>query len=278
MSEAGTALAGQVGIVTGAGRGIGKAIALALAREGMAVMLAARTRAQLEETAAEIRAAGGRAAIFSGDLSEAIAATALASATERSLGAPDLLVNNAGTTLAEGSFWNVPPQDWWRVLEVNLRGPMVCSHAVLGGMVARRRGRVVNVASGTGARPYQFTAYGVSKAAVFRLTDALARQTRPFGVLVIAIGPGIVQTELSRTLERSGHWRPPAEFARPEMAAGLVVRIARGDADALSGRFLHAGWKLDDVLARASEVEREELYQLRLVQLDRELDALEEPA
>lgn len=278
MSDTRAPLTGQIGIVTGSGRGIGRAIALELAREGMAVMLAARTRSQLEETAAQIRASGGRAAIFSGDLSDRAAASALAAETERTLGAPHLLVNNAGTTLAEDAFWDVPSQDWWRVLEVNVRGPMVCSHAVLGGMIARRRGRIVNVASGTGARPYQFTAYGVSKAAVYRLTDALARQARPFGVVVIAIGPGIVQTELSRTLERSGHWRPPAEFARPEMAAGLVARIARGELDSLVGRFLHAGWTLDALLERSVEIQREELYQLRLVKLDRELDALEEPA
>lgn len=274
MTPARPGLHGQVGIVTGAGRGIGRAIAVALAADGMAVMLASRTQSQLDEVAEAVRAAGGRAATFCGDLSDRVATASLAAAAEEELGPVDLLVNNAGITLAEGNFWEVSPEEWWRVLEVNLRGPMACCHAVLPGMTARRRGRIVNVASGTGARPYQFTAYSVSKAAVYRLTDDLALQLRPHGVIVIAIGPGIVQTELSRTLERSGHWRPPPEFARPEAAAGLVVRIARGEADVLHGRFIHAGWTLDSLLARADEIQRDGLYQLRLVKLDGAIDPL----
>ena len=173
--DEGINLAGQVAIVTGGGRGIGKAIAMALARADASVAVVARSGDQLAETAKEITEAGGRAISVTADVSDPGAVERMVVEVEKSLGSVDLLVNNAGLPGPIGPTWETDPDDWWRCLEVNLRGPMLCSRAVLPGMIAREGGRIVNVASGAGtfAIPY-LGAYVTSKTALIRFTEILA--------------------------------------------------------------------------------------------------------
>src|SRR4029079_9248415 len=114
---------------------------------------------------------------------------------EESLGSVDLLVNNAGSAGPIGPTWVTDPDDWWRCLEVNLRGPMLCSRAVLPGMIARGRGRIVNVASGAGTQAIpNLSAYGVSKTALIRLTEIVAAEVASSGIVLFAIEPGTVRT------------------------------------------------------------------------------------
>jgi NAD(P)-dependent dehydrogenase (short-subunit alcohol dehydrogenase family) len=267
-------LAGQVAVVTGAGRGVGRAIAERLAAAGAAVALLARSADQLEEVAGSIRAAGGRSLAVPVDVTREGRVRRAFARVERELGAPSLLVNNAATLSAIGPTWEVDPDAWWRDVEVTLRGSLLCSRAVLPGMVARGEGRIVNVTSLYGARPSPYvTSYACAKAALFRLTEGLAAEAGPHGVKVFAISPGWVRTEMTEALtgsEAGRRWLPevaalPEEsWVGPERAAELVAFLASGRGDALSGRYLYALDDPEELVRRAAEIERDDLYVLRL--------------
>src|SRR5215831_15704847 len=143
-------LGGQVAIVTGGGRGLGRVFARSLAAAGAAVALVARSESQLAETAAEIGEAGGTALSFTADVADYTAAGRIVDQIERQLGPVNLLINNAGVATAIGPAWETEPRDWWRCFEVNLLGPYLFARAVLPGMIALGRGRIINVASGAG--------------------------------------------------------------------------------------------------------------------------------
>src|SRR5262249_35752679 len=158
-----------------------------------------------------------------------------------------------------------------RSIEINVRGPLLCSWAVLPGMVARRSGRIVNVAAVAAYRTAPFTsAYASSKAALVRLTDCLAAEAREHGVSVFALRPGIVQTAMQVHLAASPHLQRRRTGAGPQVippdrAAEAVVFLASGKADALTGRFIDAA--ADDILelaSRADEIVRDDLYAMRL--------------
>jgi NAD(P)-dependent dehydrogenase (short-subunit alcohol dehydrogenase family) len=274
---AGTQIAGQVAIVTGAGRGIGKASALRLSEAGFSVAVVARSEHQLAETATQLTHSGCRALCYTADVSDRRAVERMVNEVEKSLGPPDLLVNNAGLAGPIGPTWETDPDDWWRCVEVNLRGPMLCSSAVLPGMIARGGGRIVNVASGAGARAIpHLGAYVTSKTALIRFTEILALEAGPHGIKVFAIEPGTVRTNMAeRVLESEAgkRWLPwlaevfdRGEDVPPILAAELVVLLASGGADALSGRFVTV---IDDVLGLVETAKAEglgELQTLRLIQ------------
>ncbi|MEP6697393.1 MAG: SDR family NAD(P)-dependent oxidoreductase, partial [Pseudonocardiales bacterium] len=146
---------GTVALVTGAGRGLGRSLAVGLAAEGAHVGLLGRTRSTLEEALRECVAArgGGKAVAVPVDVTIPDAVRAAVRTVERDLGPVDLLVNNAGRAdAAEVPFWEADDRDWWNVVETNLRGPMLLSRAVLPGMVQRQHGRIININSGLGLR------------------------------------------------------------------------------------------------------------------------------
>lgn len=264
-------LSGQVTIVTGGGRGIGRAIALRLVAAGAWVAVVARTSAQIAETAALITAAGGRCLPLIADVTDRGAVEALVRRVIAELGAVDLLVNNAGSHTAIGNLWEVDPDRWWADVESNLRGPFLCCRTVLPGMIARRRGRIVTVASWAALEPRPHsTAYASAKAAVLRLTDSLAVAVAAHGVSLFAIHPGGVRTELTEQIMASDagraaypHWAQ-LDWAPPERAAELVAFLASGRADALSGRYFDAADDLAALIARAHTIVRDDLHTLRL--------------
>jgi 3-oxoacyl-[acyl-carrier protein] reductase len=170
-------------------------------------------------------------------------------------------VNNAGIAIWEESAWELEPEEWWHVLEVNVLGVYLCCRAVLPGMIARRGGRIVNVASGAAYLPGSTsTAYAASKAAVHRFSETLAAQLEPHGIPVFSISPGLVRTDLIG--DRMGDDAP---WTPPELAPRLVRALASGRLDALSGRYLHAEHDdIDDVEARAAEIVAADLNAIRL--------------
>lgn len=271
-------LRGQVAIVTGGGRGFGRSFAEGLASAGAAVAVAARTEEQIGETARRIEAAGGRGLAVAADVADRRAVERMVAVVQERLGPIDLLVNNAGVDDAVGPIWEVDPDRWQRELEVNLHGPFLCTHAVLPGMIERGRGRVVNVASrgGTVARPFR-SAYACSKAALIRLTECLAAETRQVapGVCAFAIHPGIVLTpmneghlrnpDVARWIPEARGWVEAMRGKSPEPAVRLLLFLASGRADALSGRFLDAeADDIEDLARRAAEIAQADRRVLRL--------------
>ena len=274
MAQEPNNLRGEVCLVTGGGRGIGRAISITLACAGASVAVAARTENELEETVALIRSAGGLAESFPVDVTDAKAVQKTIENVERSLGPIEVLVNNAGVVGPIGPLWESDVEAWWRAVNVNLRGPSLCARFVLPGMVVRRRGRIINISSGgANAAIAYFSSYITAKTALTRFTECLAAELQPFGVAVFALSPGTVRTAMSEYSLNSpeGHrWLP--WFRRifdegfdlpPERPADLVLRLASGEADALSGRFLQPSDDLDHILKCLAEVERDKLYSLR---------------
>jgi NAD(P)-dependent dehydrogenase (short-subunit alcohol dehydrogenase family) len=264
-------VAGQVGLVTGGGRGIGRSIAESLAAAGMAVGVLARSEDELAETVARIEAAGGRAIALVADVTDRAAVERAVERTVRELGPIDLLVNNAAVATPVGPVQEIDPEAWWRAVEVNLRGPFLCSRAVLPEMIAQRAGRIVNIVAvaAFNTTPYM-SAYGSSKAGLVCFTDDLAAEVREHGVTVLAIRPGLVLTRMQEELMASPYIqrrRPGTAQALvpPERAAEAVVFVATGRADGLSGRFIDV--TRDDIAelaARAEEIARDDLLAMRL--------------
>jgi NAD(P)-dependent dehydrogenase (short-subunit alcohol dehydrogenase family) len=183
----------RVALVTGGGRGIGRAIALRLAADGLAVAVAARSRDQVDDTA---RAAGARALALMLDVTDAASIAAAVERTTRELGPVDVLVNNAGVA-ESAQFVKTEPDFWDRHFAVNVRGPYLLTRAVLPGMLERRWGRVINIASLAGlfGSPY-VTAYTASKHALVGFTRALATEVSGKGVTVNALCPGFTATDI----------------------------------------------------------------------------------
>jgi 3-oxoacyl-[acyl-carrier protein] reductase len=260
----------RTALVTGAGRGIGRGIALGLARAGWSLGLVGRTRAHLDAVAAECRTANPsiRVAVAAGDLVDPEAAGAAVAAVESELaplGGLGLLVNNAGVVeRAELPFAADDVADAWRVIETNVRGPMLVTHAVLPGMLARGGGRVVNLSSGSAHRVSDTsTGYGISKGALSRFTRLLDHQYRAAGLRVFDLAPGVVATDMTAGMATHAgriQWTPV------ETVADLVVAIGEGRLDALSGRFMRAGADTpDSLLAAADRIVTADTRVLRLV-------------
>ena len=238
-------------LVTGGGRGIGARIARELAGAGWHVTVTGRSADQVEAIAAEI---GGAAVV--GDVAKREDVERMVAAAEPS----DLLVANAGIAAFEDSAWELDPADWWRVFEVNVLGVYLCCRAVVPGMLKRGEGRIVITGSGASYLPGSTaTAYSASKAAAGRFGETLAAQLEG-RIPVFTISPGLVRTEMT-----SGHFSDDAPWTPPELAPKLVVALASGRADRLSGRYIHAEHDdIDDLIARADEIVENDLNVLRL--------------
>jgi len=211
-----TDLKNRVALVTGGSRGIGKAVALALAEAGAAVAVNYRERGEEALAVTEIIAKnGGRAAAFGADVSLRTAVQSMVHQIEQQLGSLDILVNNAGTAVVRG-LDDITEEDFDRAITVNLKSVFLCTQAVLPGMRNRRWGRIVNISS-IGARNGAGSvsiAYGASKAGVEGLTRGYALRLAPEGVTVNAVAPGLVDTDMGK----------------PLIAAGVINRVPAGRA------------------------------------------------
>lgn len=244
-----------VALVTGGGRGIGASIARELADAGMRVAVTARTADQVEQVAAEI---GGLALV--GDVARREDVDGWVDRVEAELGPIELLVANAGIGVHEERAWELEPEEWWRVLEVNVLGPYLCCRSVIPRMLERGGGRIVLTGSGAAYLPGSSnSAYGASKAALWRFGETLAGQLRESGISVFVFSPGLVRTEMTERFGDDMPWTPP------ELAPRLVRVLASGRADALAGRYLHAEHDdVEDLIERADEIVEKDLNAIRL--------------
>jgi NAD(P)-dependent dehydrogenase (short-subunit alcohol dehydrogenase family) len=265
----------QVAIVTGGGRGIGRAIAIMFAAEGARVAVTARTQSQIDESAALITDAGGKAIAVAGDIANPASVAAMAAEVSQQFGPVDVLVNNAAHNSSAARLWEADPDDWWRGVEVNLRGPFLAIRAVLPSMIERKSGHIINISSRSAGIPAPGRSeYASSKAALVRLTDTLAAELADSGISVFAVHPGRVPTEASRRFESSPagqRWFAEAGAvlqaleAPPERCAELCVLLASGRADGLNGRFLSIFDDMDRLISDAETIRYDDRYALRLV-------------
>lgn len=265
----------SVAVVTGAGRGVGRATALALAAAGRPVGLISRTTAELDLTCDEILSRGGTAVVAAADVRDAAAVDAAFEKIETTLGGVGFLVTMAGTAQAIGPSWKVDPMAWWTDVETNLRGTFLACRRALPGMIEAGEGRIVAVSTYALDRPTPYlSGYVAAKAGVASFAASLGAEVELHGVKVFLITPGTARTAMFEHLATSAEgrrWLPElttrTDTVAPEDGARLVVRLASGEADALAGRFVHALDDLDDLLNRTEEIKAEDAYVLRLRRL-----------
>jgi NAD(P)-dependent dehydrogenase (short-subunit alcohol dehydrogenase family) len=277
-------LSDTVALVTGGGRGLGRMVARALGAAGAAVGVVARSADELTETVELVRRAGGVAAAAAADVSDERALTAAVARLRDELGPVDVLVNNAGVLGPIGPAWEVDADAWWRTMEVNVRGVVAAANLVLPDMIARRRGRILNITSQAGTYRWPtVSAYSVSKAAVAKFSENLAHETGRHGVVVLSVHPGLLPIGMGETAFTeepavgSHQWRirqwvhheiSSGRGAEPDAAIRLIVRLAAGDGDRLSGRHLSVHDDLDTLVHQIATVEDDDLYLLHPRRLD----------
>jgi 3-oxoacyl-[acyl-carrier protein] reductase len=259
-------MAARLAVVTGASRGIGRALTERLRAAGQTVAAIARSAPDLDEVATATGAVP-----FVLDVSDPAGVENVFTRIHGELGVPDLLVNNAAISGGSALTWEMPEQDWWRVFEINVRGTYLCARAVLPAMMARGSGRIVNLSSGAATFPVGLdndgeltSAYMASKAAVNRFTEAVAGECFSAGVHVFAMSPGMVKTDMTAEVY-SEIWDDEDEWTPIETPVDLIMDLDSGLLDALSGRYIRAA--IDDwrsLAARAAEVIDLDTHTLRL--------------
>ena len=232
--------------MTGASRGIGRAIALAFAEHGADLVLSSRKREALEGVAKEIEALGRRAHVATVNMGDEASIVTLVSGLEQAAPVIDVLVNNAATNPVMAGFLELGVAAWRKVFETNVTGVFLLSQAIARGMVARGSGSIVNIASNGGihATP-ALAAYGASKAALIHLTKTMAMELGPRGVRVNAIAPGLVETHMARALieNQAGYEaylkrNPLRRHAQPVEIAGAALLLASDAGSYANGEVL----------------------------------------
>ena len=228
----------KVALITGGGRGIGRAIAMAYAREGAKLALCARTGSELEQTCQEIRALKTDCSAWTCDVSLADPVKELVAKVKQQFGRIDILVNNAGVMTRPVSITELDVKKWDYTIAVNLRGSFLVTQAVLPSMIQQKSGSIINVSSSIGRAAYaNFIAYATSKWGLEGFTQTLAAETRSSNIRVNSVDPGYVATKLT------GY-----HGSKPELVTDVFVYLASDEASSVTGKMLtSAGWKSEIV-------------------------------
>jgi 3-oxoacyl-[acyl-carrier protein] reductase len=216
-----TDLKNKTALVTGAGKGIGKAIALALAKEGVNVILVARTQEEIDSVAAKVRSLRVKALAITADVADINSVNAAVEKALGEFGAIDILINNAGIA-SFGKFLELEPTDWERIIQVNLMGPYYVTRAVVPNMIERQIGDIINISSTAGLAGNAMTsAYSASKFALLGLTDSLMQEMRKHNIRVTALTPSTVATDMAKELKLTDG--NPDKVMQAEDMAELVI-------------------------------------------------------
>jgi 3-oxoacyl-[acyl-carrier protein] reductase len=264
-------------IITGAGRGIGQAIAVELARRGARVFCSARHKDQLQATERLIKNQGGTVATLVADVTDREQVGKMAAAALRAFGRIDVLINNAGSFRAVGALWEVSSEAWRQDVTTNLLGPFLCCQAVLPSMMKQRQGIIVNLAGGGIDRPFLgASGYGSSKTGLMRLTDTLAFELQQAGyssIQVYGIDPGFTRTGMTERIPKTkqgAKWIPDMEeWFRlgkdhpPQEAAEAVAQLIQISQPALSGRVFFWHQKFAEIDRRAQDIRARDTFQIR---------------
>lgn len=265
----------QVAVVTGGGRGIGRAICLALAELGATVVAVARTREEIDNTQALILNRGGQALAIQTNITDEYAVKAMASRVEEELGRVDVLINNAGSFYALGPVAEVEPAAWWEDVSVNLLGTFLPCHFLLPTMIEAGRGKIITMLGGGAGNPLPYgSGYASSKAAVVRFTECLAAEVREHGIAVVCMSPGFVRTRLTEyhVFSEAGQRYLPTmqglfdggtEYP-PDHAAALAADLCRLDLMPLTGRYVQPGDDVEALVAQADQIASADRRSLRL--------------
>ena len=237
-------LADQIAVVTGAGRGIGRAIVLKLAAEGCDVVCVSRTAENAERTANEVRALGRRSWAHAADVSDAAMVNTVIDSILNETGKVDILVNNAGVT-KDNLFMRMRDEEWDEVIAINLTSVFILCRSALKNMMRRRSGRIINIASISGVvgNPGQGN-YAASKAGLVGMTKSLAREVASRGITANCIAPGFIETPMTHALnekqtEAIASNIPAGIFGKPGDIAAGVVFLASDEARYITGETLH---------------------------------------
>ncbi|NLR80690.1 3-ketoacyl-ACP reductase [Chitinophaga eiseniae] len=214
-------LKGKKALITGGGKGIGRALAIALAKEGVDIALMGRTAGSLEAVAKEVQASGVKVAYAVADVSDMSAVDVAVASLTKELGAIDILINNAGIA-AFGGFLELTPTQWEQIIQVNLMGVYYVTRAVLPEMIARKTGDIINISSTAGQRGAPATsAYSASKFGLLGLTESLMLEVRKHNIRVSALTPSTIATDMAKDLQLTDG--NPEKVLQPEDLAELVV-------------------------------------------------------
>lgn len=216
-----TDLKNKTALVTGAGKGIGKAIALALAKEGVNVILVARTQEEIDSVAAKVRSLRVKALAVTADVADINSVNTAVEKALSEFGTIDILINNAGIA-SFGKFLELEPTDWERIIQVNLMGPYYMTRAVVPNMIERQTGDIINISSTAGLAGNAMTsAYSASKFALLGLTDSLMQEMRKHNIRVTALTPSTVATDMAKELKLTDG--NPDKVMQAEDMAELVI-------------------------------------------------------
>ena len=275
-------LSNKIAIITGAGRGIGRAKSIAFAKEGAKVSLVARTVSELEETAQLIEEYGSQSIVIPTDVTEPGSVTAMVQETISRYGRVDILVNNAGVSGPIGPLQDNRIDDWIKTIHVNVIGPYLCCKSVVPLMTNQGGGKIINLA-GAGANNAwaNLSAYCTSKAGVVRMTEVLALELENKNIQVNALGPGSIHTRMWEELRNGAEAANATEIqeigdrvlsgggASMEKPAELAVFLASDDSGELSGRLISAvADDYNDIASKIPEIMQSEALTLRRLDLD----------